>query len=584
MTPLTTNRAADPGIAAVRRRCYRELTLGQVPRILSAADRNPHSPTYGCLDRAFWHYRTMTDYAAPIHQEGVLSLVMTRQQEDGENPYFGSDDLLAVAAAGLRYWCRMQRPDGSFDEFYPWERSFVATAFTSYAVSESAWRLGEELGVEVRGEVVDALRKACDWLDRHRDVVVVNHTAGAIAAMYNAFLLTQDRSLLGQRERKIEDLLAHQHEEGWFYEYGGADPAYLSLAIDYLAKDFRHSRDVRLGRCIDKALTFMVNFMHPDGSYGGEYGSRNAKYLMPHALELLARETPEAAYLLGAHHRGLAAGNIVAPAVMDDRYGAFFTNKYAEAWAACDHDLGHVPEEFERGGTRHFPGAGLLVRRDAESCAVVGISKHGVLKAFSVGDGARLLFSDAGYFARFDRGRMGTSQWLDRGVDATVESRPDAGTRISLSCQMKESDTSLPMRQYLVPFRLFLKLFGRSGFLMDLFSRRVKQRMIGVRRSLPLRLDRVIAIETKALKITDRIQHAGGVRLETLGRCRDAAALHVASSRYHQRGELDVAGAWQVSKEEIDSLNAGCTLQVETKVALGVVPDQALVRVETKLL
>ena len=45
-----------------------------------------------------------------------------------------------------------------------------------------------------------------------------------------------------------------------------------------------------------------------------------------------------------------------------------------------------------------------------------------------------------------------------------------------------------------------------------------------------------------------------------------------------------VAGAWQVSKEEIDSLNAGCTLQVETRVALGVVPDQAVVRVETKLL
>ena len=580
-------------IGEERRNRYRDLILSQVPRILSAADRNPLSPTFGCLDRAFWHYRTMTDYAAPIHQEGALSLVIVGQQEEAGNPYFGSEDLRSVAIAALRYWCRLQRSDGSFDEFYPGERSFVATAFTTYAISESVRRLGRDPGREDLDEVTAALRKACDWLHRHRDVVVVNHTAGAIAAIYNVYLLTADERLLDYREAKIEDLLAYQHEEGWFYEYGGADLAYLSLCVDYLAKDYRHSRDGRLGESMTKALQFMAHFLHPDGSFGGEYGSRNAKYLMPHALEITADERPEAAYLLAGHHRALAAGTVVSPAVMDDRYGAFFANKYAEAWADCRHD-DHPSDyaDLHGEGTFHFPGAGFLVRRDPDSYTVVGLSKHGVLKAFSRGGSSRLLFSDAGYFARFEGEIIGTTQWLDLEAAATVKNvaadaevspkSVEAGTEISLSCQMKRIDTSLPMRKHMISFRLFLRLAAWSGTLMDLFGKKIKQRMIGVRQPLPLRIDREIAIKSKLLQITDRIQLGRGAGLQQLARCRDAAALHVASSRYHQVNELDVAGGWQLSPEDIDSLNAGRVVELETRVALGVVPDQAVVRVESR--
>ena len=31
--------------------------LDDVAKILTLQDRNPHSPTYGCFDRNYWHYR-----------------------------------------------------------------------------------------------------------------------------------------------------------------------------------------------------------------------------------------------------------------------------------------------------------------------------------------------------------------------------------------------------------------------------------------------------------------------------------------------------------------------------------------------
>ena len=60
---------------------YGDLVLAKIPQLLSSVDRNPYSPTYGCADRAFWHYRTMVDYAAPIHQEIALTLAIALDRD-----------------------------------------------------------------------------------------------------------------------------------------------------------------------------------------------------------------------------------------------------------------------------------------------------------------------------------------------------------------------------------------------------------------------------------------------------------------------------------------------------------------------
>lgn len=46
--------------------------LAHIPKLLTLLDRNPHSPTYGCFDRNFWHYKII-DFPSGMAQEFVWS-------------------------------------------------------------------------------------------------------------------------------------------------------------------------------------------------------------------------------------------------------------------------------------------------------------------------------------------------------------------------------------------------------------------------------------------------------------------------------------------------------------------------------
>ena len=45
--------------------------LALIPKILTLQDRNAHSPTYGCFDRNFWHYKII-DFPSGMAAEFVI--------------------------------------------------------------------------------------------------------------------------------------------------------------------------------------------------------------------------------------------------------------------------------------------------------------------------------------------------------------------------------------------------------------------------------------------------------------------------------------------------------------------------------
>jgi hypothetical protein len=49
--------------------------------------------------------------------------------------------------------------------------------------------------------------------------------------------------------------------------------------------------------------------MHPDGSYGGEYGNRNTYPFYPHGFELSAHLTPRAGQIADAFLLGSSNGS-----------------------------------------------------------------------------------------------------------------------------------------------------------------------------------------------------------------------------------------------------------------------------------
>ena len=143
---------------------YAHKALGQIPRILSNQDRTPTSPTYGCLHRDYWLDKT-SDFPDAVRQFAVHALALVYKHDMPGNIYYRSEKVRDWTVAGLSFWADIQHKDGSFDEFYPYERGWVGpTAFTTYTTIEALNILGDEVPKDVRDKVTEAVRKAAMML------------------------------------------------------------------------------------------------------------------------------------------------------------------------------------------------------------------------------------------------------------------------------------------------------------------------------------------------------------------------------------------------------------------------------------
>ncbi|MDQ3556706.1 MAG: hypothetical protein M3409_07995, partial [Gemmatimonadota bacterium] len=137
--------------------------LAQIPRILTLLDRNPHSPTFGCFDRNFWHYKII-DFPSGMAQEFVWPLALVWASDLPDNPYRRDPAVREWVEAGIRYAARSAHPDGSCDDYFPFERAAGAAAFSLLACIESYRLVGMEDPAVLR-----FLARRADWLAGHQE-------------------------------------------------------------------------------------------------------------------------------------------------------------------------------------------------------------------------------------------------------------------------------------------------------------------------------------------------------------------------------------------------------------------------------
>lgn len=354
---------------------YKKIILDRLPQILSHFNRNKYSFSFGCFDRNFWHYK-IVDIPSARFQEGVLILALI--YIDSEIQFFQKKKIKEWIEGALQFWLKIQNRDGSFNEWYPQEKSFVATAFSSYAISETLLLVSD---IKKREKVVFGLKRAADWLIGKREKQALNQNAGALAALYNIFLLTGDRRYQKESERFLEFLKKSQNEEGWFFEYGGPDIGYLSLTLDYLAKYYLKSKDKTVFPLVEKGLFFLSHFIHPDGSAGGIYGSRNTAYLIPSGIEILANFMPLARKISSVLQEGIRNNYIISAKIFDDRY--LIQNGYTYLEASWQLKQRNFKEEKEIAlphlvyGEKHFPQAGILIKSTPRFYCIISYKKGG---------------------------------------------------------------------------------------------------------------------------------------------------------------------------------------------------------------
>ena len=110
--------------------------LENIEKILTLQDRNLSSPTYGCFDRNYWHYKK-SDFPSGMSQEFVLPLALVYDTKIPGNKYYKNKNIKKWAIAGIKFAKESSHPDGSCDDYYPFEKASGAAAFSLYACALS---------------------------------------------------------------------------------------------------------------------------------------------------------------------------------------------------------------------------------------------------------------------------------------------------------------------------------------------------------------------------------------------------------------------------------------------------------------
>ncbi len=287
--------------------------IRQVPRAIGLADRDPAGRTYGCADRYFWHYK-FHDFPNARFQETSELFARAFLFRHPSNPFAGKEHVRDWAIAAVRFWERMARSDGSFDEAYPYERSFCATAFSAMHAVKTLLLLSEKPSSN--------LRTVGQWLAFHDSPDTANQRSASAAALALIGVIEGSDMFGRSAGRRAAALWEEQTRLGYFNEYGGKDIGYTSITLSALAVYAAASGDAESAARIKSAVTELSTSIRPDGRY--DYGdqSRATRFLYPFAL---ARAGDAA---LSNVARGVTEDSILKPSWMDDRYMIPFAVDY----------------------------------------------------------------------------------------------------------------------------------------------------------------------------------------------------------------------------------------------------------------
>jgi len=556
MTAALEKKASEVYLAAI---------LERAPSVLSLMDRESFSRNAGCMDRTHWAWK-FTDFPGARFQEGLCALSFLYATPAEANPYYKSAALLRWIELGFAFWSNMQRPQGDFDEAYPFEHSLAATAFTSHYLSEAYRFVEADLSEEAKQRFLQSLRKAGHWLCENDEThgFLSNHLAAAATALYHAYQLTGEAQFETRARYFIDKILDHQSTEGWYDEYGGADPGYQTHGSYYMARYLQLSGDPRLPDSLGRSFEFLQHFIHPDLSLGGEYTSRNTKTYYPAAFEMMSAANGTASWICQTMLPSVETLSAVGLGTVD-AYNLFpLLNNCVFAYlAAVENEKNRAPAAgpSEEASSVHFPKAGLLKVRKPRYDLIVGLHKGGIVNMFDR-QSTKLILSDCGYIGRLRNGKVCSSQWTDpdRHIEIGDHHVEVHGQFFGVSRPIMDPYKFLSFRV----FSLTLGRFKRPAYWVK--SLLVKL-LIYKKTPLDLSFTRRIELGTDGIEIRDRLAGSLGSQLAELARGDRFTTIHMGSSRYFVPNELSLGPtSSEYANVPTDELELGAEFSREVRL------------------
>lgn len=540
------------------------LCLPHVSRALALMDRDVLSSTYGSMDRAYWYYRTLTNFPGAVWQQPMVGFAALARATHATNPLAGDGGMLEAARAALMAWSRAQHRNGAFDEWYRNEHSYCPTAITAAGAALTLQLLGGDIDAASREQALAALRRAGHWLVPRFNAEVMNQNLAAAVALAGLAHLDDDPRWREHAARLLQRIAAVQSTEGWFPEYGGFDFGYSLLALDLLAASDRFGLAEAMPMA-DRLVTFLTRVLDFDRAVPGRLGSRGTAHAFPFGAIGFSARLPGARtladVLLRLHASGVAAG----PAGYDDRYFAYFAfPEYALAYhAAVTGATAAATAPASAGLPPHvdLPESGLVVWRRGGATVVVNRRLAGATALLRAG--APALYH-LGYTVDVGGRRYSSAGWhagrtlRDIGADRTIA----AFTAVS---------GGIPLRRLTIPFQLVVHALV-SGRLAEAFQSLVKRRMIHSERPIPLTLERHVAVDGASLLVDDVLRPGRRITVAHVA-VTDQPTMHSPSAR--QDGSTTLTLGADAAAAVCAALRSGRTVTVRWTIRLDTAQAQA---------
>jgi hypothetical protein len=387
---------------------YLSQVWGVLPRLLSLYDEDPLSPTYGIGDRYRWAWK-LIDFGNSTFQgaaNGLARLLVNDMLPES----FSEKSILRRLEAMFHGAKTLRYKNGSLAEAFPFESSFCVTALVAYDLLTTVDLLKLKISTLQRKRFLSIVRPMIRFLHKNDEThaFISNHLATASAALYKWSSLTGEGG--EKRGRELLDLiLEKQSKEGWFLEYEGADPGYQSLCLHYLADLHLMRPELDILEPLRRSIQFIWHFAHPDGSFGGHYGSRNTRFYFPSGLEALASEIPEAAALADVMCHSITRYTTVTLAAMDEPNLIPMFNSYCWAASLMTNRPSHLPDnqieipaKSKTTFHKHYPEAGIYIEKGSGNYTLISLLKGGVCYHFNLDDDKKII--DCGAVAKDPKG------------------------------------------------------------------------------------------------------------------------------------------------------------------------------------
>ncbi len=297
---------------------YLNEVVANLPRLLSLIDKDSTSESYGVADRFYWSWG-LIDFGNGTFQGMAhgLSLLWKNQlwpYKTTKKKFIDRIDLLFIGTK------KLMRNNGSLEESFPNEGSYCVTALVSFDLLCTLELLKNDIDEQTKKKWLDTIKPLINYLLRREEThaIISNHLATAIAAIlrWNDFHYSDKTE--SHARALFNKMIKHQSSEGWYSEYGGPDPGYQTLCTHYLADIFNLRPNWEFNESIKKSLLFLSYFVHPDGSFGGLYGSRYTRFFYPSGILSFSSSFPEASVISDFMENSIKNKKVVTLSSIDE--------------------------------------------------------------------------------------------------------------------------------------------------------------------------------------------------------------------------------------------------------------------------